>query len=155
MREILRSNDAVLISFAQSVLRQAGIASFLADQHISVVEGSIGAFPRRLLVGSEDWPTARRAAGRGRSRRLRSSTTGSRALEGRCAPVAEPTDDAFLGGGLRILQPKEGYRAGIDAVLLAAAAPVRGEPQGARARRRRRRRRGGPGSGAADARAPM
>ena len=60
MREILRSNDAVLISFAESVLRQAGIASLLADQHISVVEGSIGAFPRRLLVGGEDWPTAHR-----------------------------------------------------------------------------------------------
>jgi hypothetical protein len=50
----------VLISFAESMLRQAGIASFLADQHISVVEGSIGAFPRRLLVGGEDWPTAHR-----------------------------------------------------------------------------------------------
>jgi hypothetical protein len=60
MREILRSNDAVLISFAESMLRQAGIASFLADQHMSVVEGSIGAFPRRLLVGGEDWPTAHR-----------------------------------------------------------------------------------------------
>ena len=60
MREILRSNDAVLINFAQSVLREAGITSFLADQHISVVEGSIGAFPRRLLVGGEDWMTARR-----------------------------------------------------------------------------------------------
>jgi FkbM family methyltransferase len=35
------------------------------------------------------------------------------------------TDDAFLGGSLRILQPKDGYRAGIDAVLLAAAAPVK------------------------------
>jgi tRNA1(Val) A37 N6-methylase TrmN6 len=35
------------------------------------------------------------------------------------------TDDAFLEGKLRILQPKGGYRAGIDAVLLAAAAPVR------------------------------
>jgi hypothetical protein len=58
MREILRSNDAVLLSFAESVLRQAGIASFLADQHISVVEGSIGAFPRRLLVGEDDWATA-------------------------------------------------------------------------------------------------
>jgi Putative prokaryotic signal transducing protein len=58
MREILRSNDAVLISFAESMLRQAGIASFVADQHISVVEGSIGAFPRRLLVGGEDWPRA-------------------------------------------------------------------------------------------------
>lgn len=63
MREILRSNDAVLISFAESVLRQAGIASFLADQHMSVVEGSIGAFPRRLLVGEDDWATARTALG--------------------------------------------------------------------------------------------
>jgi tRNA1(Val) A37 N6-methylase TrmN6 len=35
------------------------------------------------------------------------------------------TDDAFLGGALRILQPKDGYRAGVDAVLLAASAPVR------------------------------
>lgn len=33
------------------------------------------------------------------------------------------TDDAFLGGALRILQPKNGYRAGVDAVLLAAAVP--------------------------------
>lgn len=38
---------------------------------------------------------------------------------------SDVTDDAFLGGALRILQPKESYRAGIDAVLLAAAAPVR------------------------------
>jgi hypothetical protein len=60
MREILRSNDAVLIGFAESVLRQAGIASLLADQHISMVEGSIGAFPRRLLVGGEDWLSAHR-----------------------------------------------------------------------------------------------
>jgi tRNA1(Val) A37 N6-methylase TrmN6 len=35
------------------------------------------------------------------------------------------TDDAFLGGALRILQPKDGYRAGVDAVLLAASAPVK------------------------------
>jgi hypothetical protein len=60
MLEVLRSNDAVLISFAESVLRQAGIASLVADQHISVMEGSIGAFPRRLLVGRDDrWPALR------------------------------------------------------------------------------------------------
>ena len=35
------------------------------------------------------------------------------------------SEDAFLGGALRIRQPEDGYRAGIDAVLLAAAAPVR------------------------------
>jgi tRNA1(Val) A37 N6-methylase TrmN6 len=44
--------------------------------------------------------------------------------------VSEPgstpttTDDAFLGGALQILQPQNGYRAGLDAVLLAAAAPA-------------------------------
>ena len=61
MRELLRTNDAVLLSFAETVLRQAGIASTLADQHISVIEGSIGAFPRRLLVGGDDWDAARQA----------------------------------------------------------------------------------------------
>ena len=63
MRELLRSNDAVLINFAQSVLRQAGIASFVADQYMSVVEGSIGAFPRRLQVADEDWAAAYKALG--------------------------------------------------------------------------------------------
>jgi hypothetical protein len=61
MREVLRSGDAVVISFAQTVLEQAGIAFFVADQHMSVAEGSIGAFPRRLLVESPDWAAARRA----------------------------------------------------------------------------------------------
>jgi hypothetical protein len=61
MREILRSNDAVMIGFAQTVLHRAGIASLLADQHMSTMEGSIGAFPRRLLVAQEDWPAAHRA----------------------------------------------------------------------------------------------
>lgn len=61
MLEVLRSNDAVLLSYAQSVLRQVGIASLLADQYISVMEGSIGAFPRRLLVGAADCAQARRA----------------------------------------------------------------------------------------------
>jgi FkbM family methyltransferase len=40
-------------------------------------------------------------------------------LEARLAATA--TDDAFLGGALRVLQPKQGYRAGLDGVLLAAA----------------------------------
>ena len=61
MREVLRSNDAVLISFAQAVLAEAGIANHVGDQHMSVVEGSIGAFPRRLLVAAQDWRNARQA----------------------------------------------------------------------------------------------
>lgn len=39
-----------------------------------------------------------------------------------CVDIPETSDDVFLGGALHILQPKSGYRAGIDAVLLAAAA---------------------------------
>ena len=60
MREMLRSNDAVLLSYAESVLQELGITSLIADQHISVIEGSIGAFPRRLLVSADDAATARR-----------------------------------------------------------------------------------------------
>src|SRR6202790_4646948 len=40
-------------------------------------------------------------------------------------PAAEFTEDAFLGGQLRLRQPKSGHRAGHDAVLLAAATPAR------------------------------
>jgi tRNA1(Val) A37 N6-methylase TrmN6 len=39
------------------------------------------------------------------------------------ASAPDITDDAFLGGRLRVLQPRKGYRAGVDAVLLAAAVP--------------------------------
>lgn len=60
MRELLVSNDAVTISFAQAVLQEAGIESFVADQHMSIVEGSIGAFPRRLLVEADSLAEARR-----------------------------------------------------------------------------------------------
>ena len=59
MHELLRSNDAVLINFAETLLREAGIDSLVADQHMSVIEGSIGAFPRRLLVQPDDAATAR------------------------------------------------------------------------------------------------
>ena len=54
MIELLRTNDIVLIGFAQSLMEDAQIPVLVADNHISVLEGSIGAFPRRLLV-PEDW----------------------------------------------------------------------------------------------------
>jgi hypothetical protein len=50
MRELLRSNDFVHLSWAQAALAAAGIESVLLDAHISSVEGNIGAFPRRLMV---------------------------------------------------------------------------------------------------------
>ncbi|GBU17503.1 MULTISPECIES: DUF2007 domain-containing protein [Methylobacterium] len=60
MVEIIRSNDVVLMSFAQSLLEDAGVPVLLADTHMSLMEGSIGAFPRRLLVPDDHGGQARR-----------------------------------------------------------------------------------------------
>jgi len=60
MLELLRSNDPVLLSFAEALLRDAGIGAVVLDQHMSVLEGSIGALTRRLMVADEDVPSARR-----------------------------------------------------------------------------------------------
>ena len=59
MQELLRTNDAVRLSWAQSRLREAGIESLVLDHHTSLVEGSIGAIPRRLMVAAADHRRAR------------------------------------------------------------------------------------------------
>ncbi|MBV9015870.1 MAG: DUF2007 domain-containing protein [Alphaproteobacteria bacterium] len=59
MRELLRTNDVVRLSWAQALLRDAGIDSVILDQHTSLVEGSIGAIPRRLMVAEGDHSRAR------------------------------------------------------------------------------------------------
>ena len=58
MRELILTTDPVLLSFVQSILRDAGIEALVFDQHISIVEGSIGAFPRRLMVPDDFWDEA-------------------------------------------------------------------------------------------------
>ncbi|WP_213272612.1 DUF2007 domain-containing protein [Hyphomonas sp.] len=59
MELVLRTNDLVKLSYAQHLLSEAGIEYFVADQHISAVEGNIGAFPRRLMVREADLANAR------------------------------------------------------------------------------------------------
>jgi hypothetical protein len=54
MKELLRTNDAVRLSWLQSVLAQSGIESVVLDNHTSIIEGSIGAIPRRLMVAEAD-----------------------------------------------------------------------------------------------------
>jgi hypothetical protein len=54
MKEVLRTNDLVLLSYATHVLAEAGIEAVVFDAHMSAVEGSIGAFPRRLMVQDDD-----------------------------------------------------------------------------------------------------
>jgi hypothetical protein len=63
MKEVLRTNDLVLLSYATHVLAEAGIEAHVFDAHISAVEGSIGAFPRRLMVQEEDFGKAMRELG--------------------------------------------------------------------------------------------
>lgn len=60
MKELIRTNDAVTISFAESLLRDAGIEFFVADQNMSIMEGSLGVLPRRILVKPQDEDAARR-----------------------------------------------------------------------------------------------
>ena len=54
MREVLRTNDPVLLNFAQALLADAGIAAIVFDDHMSVMEGSLGVLPRRLMVTDDD-----------------------------------------------------------------------------------------------------
>ncbi|MEZ5774266.1 MAG: DUF2007 domain-containing protein [Hyphomicrobiaceae bacterium] len=60
MRELIRTNDAVLVSLIEAVLSEAGLVSFVADGHMSVLEGSLGILPRRVLVADDEWDEARR-----------------------------------------------------------------------------------------------
>ena len=59
MRELLRSNDLVRLSFLEAVLNDADVGVLVMDQFTSAVEGSIGALPRRLMVVDEDYDRAR------------------------------------------------------------------------------------------------
>jgi hypothetical protein len=60
MTELLRTNDLVLISAIEALLQGAGIRCLVADQNISNLEGSIGAFPRRVLVAKDEHSRARK-----------------------------------------------------------------------------------------------
>lgn len=54
MVELFRTNNVTTLSFAQSVLADAGIVCFVFDSHTSILEGSLGMLPRRLMVAEED-----------------------------------------------------------------------------------------------------
>ena len=60
MVEILRTNDLVLISFIESILKAERVAYFVADQNMAAAEGLLGFLPRRILVDSEEEGRARR-----------------------------------------------------------------------------------------------
>lgn len=110
MRVLLKTNDLVLLSFAQSLLREAQIESVVFDENASVMDGSLGIMPRRLMVADEDVERGRQVVREGLARQ---------------ESPPEITQDKFLGGRLTVRQFAKGFRAGLDAVMLSAAVPVR------------------------------
>lgn len=59
MKQLLRTNDIASIAFAQALLHGEGIDCFEMDVNMSILEGSIGIFPRRLMVANDDYEDAR------------------------------------------------------------------------------------------------
>ncbi len=59
MIELFRTNDPVLISYVVAVLKDEGINAIVLDEHTSILEGSIGAIQRRLVVPEADLDAAR------------------------------------------------------------------------------------------------
>jgi Putative prokaryotic signal transducing protein len=60
VRELIRTNDAVLLSAIEALLRAADIPHVTLDQNMSVLEGSLGILPRRIQVAEKDVNSARR-----------------------------------------------------------------------------------------------
>lgn len=54
MEELLKTNDPTVISFATALLSAEGIEAFVFDVHMSILDGSIGILPRRIMVARED-----------------------------------------------------------------------------------------------------
>jgi putative signal transducing protein len=60
MRPVLKTNNVVLLNFAQSLLSDARIDALVLDENASIMDGSLGILPRRLMVADEDYPAAQR-----------------------------------------------------------------------------------------------
>ena len=60
MVELLRTNDPILLSWMTALLADQGIPAVVLDAHTAVLEGSVAAIQRRLMVGRDDVAQARR-----------------------------------------------------------------------------------------------
>ena len=119
LRELVRTNDAVLVSAIEALLDGAEIPHVVLDQNMSVLEGSLGILPRRMLVDEDHVGCRAPAARRGRAR-ARASSRCPRMI----VPATSPRTPCSAAG-CGCSQPKRGHRVGHDAILLAAACPAR------------------------------
>ncbi|HHH89531.1 MAG TPA: DUF2007 domain-containing protein [Aliiroseovarius sp.] len=61
MKELVKTNDPTVLAFATALLAGEGIEHFVLDVHMSMLEGSIGILPKRIMVADDDLAPARRA----------------------------------------------------------------------------------------------
>ena len=106
MKELVRTNDSVRISWLKSLLAKGGVEAIVLGTHTSILEGQIGAIPWRVMVIDEDFEAGRRIL-----------ANAEREIE------TAPSVDALLGRRIALEQPRGGYRVAVDPVLLAAAVP--------------------------------
>ena len=114
MVELMRTTDLVHLSWAQAMLEAEGIPFLLVDLHTSSVEGRDRRLPAPAARAAGADHARAPGAGRGRARD-----------RGRRRRLSDLTEGTLLGGRVRLLQPRQGYRVAIDPVLLAAAVPAR------------------------------
>ena len=107
MKELLRTTDPVRLSWLSALLAEQDIQAMVFDSHTSILEGSAGAIPRRILVADDDFEAAQEI--------LAAADEMER---------SEPALDSLVDGRVILRQPETGYRAAIDPVLLAAAVPA-------------------------------
>lgn len=58
MKEVARSNDPVRLSFLTALLADAGVTAIPLDTHASIIQGSLGVLPQRLMVVDDEFDTA-------------------------------------------------------------------------------------------------
>lgn len=63
MRELVRSTDPVRLSYILALLAERGIEAVVFDTHMSILEGSLGILPQRVMVADDDLVAARRLLG--------------------------------------------------------------------------------------------
>ncbi len=107
MRPVLKTNNPVLLSFAQSLLGEAEIDSVVFDENASVMDGSLGILPRRLMVADDDFERGEAVLREGIARR---------------GEPPETTEDRFLAGRLRVRQYASGFRSPMQRRTISAIA---------------------------------
>src|SRR6188474_20313 len=98
MRELVRTNNAVLITAIEALLKGADIPHVVLDRHMSVLEGSLGILPRRILVEECCLEDARRL--------LEEAGLAHELRPHQDVRSGNLTDDAVLGGRLRLRQKR-------------------------------------------------